>query len=203
MGAMEKFLHNDPVQTRPLLKAALAHVQFETIHPFLDGNGRLGRLLITFLLHSEGVLRHPLLYLSLYFKQHRTRYYELLQSVREDGDWEAWLAFFLEGVHEVAGGAVETARRLLALFREHEKLVATFGRTSGSAVRLLAHLQAHPVTSAPAASTATGLTFHTVQKMFVALAAAGLVQETTGRKYGRLYSYSPYLAILSEGTEPL
>ncbi len=203
LGALENFLHNQPVATPVLIKAALAHVQFETIHPFLDGNGRLGRLLITFLLHSEGVLRHPLLYLSLYFKQHRARYYELLQSVREDGDWEAWLAFFLEGVHEVAGGAVETARRLLALFREHEKLVATFGRTSGSAVRLLAHLQAHPVTSAPAASTATGLTFHTVQKMFVALAAAGLVQETTGRKYGRLYSYSPYLAILSEGTEPL
>lgn len=115
LGALEKFLHNDPVKTPLLIKAALAHVQFETIHPFLDGNGRLGRLLITFLFCAEGVLREPLLYLSLYFKQHRQQYYDLLQSVRLTGDWEAWLRFFLTGVEETARQAGQTAKALMKL----------------------------------------------------------------------------------------
>jgi Fic family protein len=201
MGALETFLHSD--RTHVLIRAALAHVQFETIHPFLDGNGRLGRLLITFLFHADGVLRHPLLYLSLYFKQHRARYYELLQSVRTEGDWEAWLVFFLEGVEAVSAEAVETARRLLALSGEHQARIQDLGRTTGSAMRVLDHLQRHPITSAPAVVEATGMSFHTANKMFSTLESLGLVRETTGKKYGRLYSYSPYLEILSEGTEPL
>ncbi len=201
MGALEKFLHAD--ETPVLLRAALAHVQFETIHPFLDGNGRLGRLLITFLLHADGILRHPLLYLSLYFKQHRSRYYELLQAVRTEGDWEAWLIFFLEGVTEVGTGAVETARRLLAMFQEHQSLVRRLGRPAGSALRVLDHLQHHPVTAAQSVAESAGMSFHTAQKALATLESIGLVRETTGKKYGRLYSYSPYLEILSEGTAPL
>src|SRR5690606_1692396 len=116
MGALEKFIHNDPVHTRPLLKAALAHVQFETIHPFLDGNGRLGRLLITFILCAEGVLKQPLLYLSLYLKSNRQAYYDHLQSVRETGDWEEWVKFFLRGVADTASQAAQTAQSILSLF---------------------------------------------------------------------------------------
>ena len=128
LGALEKFLHNDPVKTPLLVKAALAHVQFETIHPFLDGNGRLGRLLITFLFCAEGALREPLLYLSLYFKQHRQQYYDLLQSVRLTGDWEAWLRFFLTGVEDTANQAGQTAKALMKLAATDEKRIQTLGK---------------------------------------------------------------------------
>jgi Fic family protein len=197
MGALESFLHGQPVAVPVLIRAALAHVQFETIHPFLDGNGRLGRLLITFLFHAEGVLKQPLLYLSLYFKQHRERYYGLLQSVRADGDWEEWIAFFLEGVMRVATEAVNTAQQLLALFQRHQQQVRGFGRTAGSALRMLDHLQRHPVSTAPAAAAATGMSFHTVARMFAAFETEGIIAQSDGRKYGKCYAYTDYLALLN------
>ena len=136
LGALEKFLHDDPVPTPTLVKAALAHVQFETIHPFLDGNGRLGRLLITLLLCAEGVLAEPLLYLSLYFKTNRREYYELLQRVREEGDWEEWLRFFLTGVWQTAEQAVQRSGTLLQLFEQDRGRIKTLGRPAGSALHL-------------------------------------------------------------------
>lgn len=197
MGVLETFLCGQPVAMPVLIRAALAHVQFETIHPFLDGNGRLGRLLIVFLLHAEGVLRQPLLYLSLYFKQHRNRYYELLQAIRNDGDWEEWIEFFLEGVIDVASGAMDTAQRLLAMFAQHQQQARSLGRTATSALRVLDHLQRHPVTTAPAVVAATGMSFHTAQKMFGALGELGIVAPGDERKYGKFHTYTGYLALLS------
>lgn len=203
LGALENFLHNRPVKTRPLIKAALAHVQFETIHPFLDGNGRLGRLLITFLLCAEGVLHQPLLYLSLYFKQHRDRYYELLQEVRLKGDWERWLIFFLTGVRDTSQGAVATAGRLLALFRRDRDRLHREGGHGAAVLRLHDHLQRTPVISAAKAAVAIGASVPTATTAIRKLEAAGLLRELTGGKYGRLYAYAEYLEVLSEGTEPL
>lgn len=195
MGALEMFLHNQPVHTRPLLKAALAHVQFETIHPFLDGNGRLGRLLITFLLCSEGVLRQPLLYLSLHFKRHRGDYYRLLQDVRETGNWEDWLRFFFEGVILTSEAAVSTARQLLDLFTRHRKLLAG---ESATVLRLHDRLQHHPITSAKAAAQSLDVTHPTATKALRTLEHHGIVREVTGGDYRRLYAYSAYLEILND-----
>jgi Fic family protein len=200
MGALEKFLHNDPVTTRPLLKAALAHVQFETIHPFLDGNGRLGRLLITFILCAEGVLSQPLLYLSLHFKRHREAYYELLQDVRLNGDWEKWFTFFLTGVIETSREAVTSARRLLDLFQEDRLRLQS---EAASVLRLHEALQVHPVLSASAATDLIKASAPTVNAGFKKLTALGIVHEMTGGSYGRLYAYTRYLEILNEGGEPL
>lgn len=152
LGALERFLHDDPVRTPTLIKAALAHVQFETIHPFLDGNGRLGRLLITLLLCAEQALTDPTLYLSLYFKQHRQEYYDHLQSVREAGAWEAWLEFFLTGVLETAGQAVASATRTLELFAADREQITMLGRPAGSMLRVHEHLQKRPITSVPGAA---------------------------------------------------
>lgn len=203
LGALEKFIHNDPVKTPLLIKAALAHVQFETIHPFLDGNGRLGRLLITFLFCAEGALREPLLYLSLYFKQNRQQYYELLQSVRLTGDWEAWLRFFTIGVQETATQAAETARALMKLAAADEKRVQTLGKPAGSALRVHRLLQAQPIVSIGSASRKLNLTAPTVTASLGHLEKLGIVRETTGGNYGRLFAYNRYLKILNEGTEPL
>jgi Fic family protein len=197
LGALEKFLHDDPVRTPVLIKAALAHVQFETIHPFLDGNGRLGRLLITFLLCAEGALREPLLYLSLYFKQNRQRYYELLQSVRLTGDWETWLRFFLTGVAETAEQAAKTARALMDLAAADEKRIQRIGKASGSALRVHRVLQAQPLISIAAASKRLNLSFPTVTTSLQHLEKLGIVRETTGGRYGRLYAYDRYLKILN------
>lgn len=203
LGALEKFLHNDPVRTPLLIKAALAHVQFETIHPFLDGNGRLGRLLITFLFCAEGALREPLLYLSLYFKQHRQQYYDLLQSVRLTGDWEAWLRFFLTGVEETAKQAGQTAKALMKLAAADQKRIQTIGKASGSALRIHRLLQAQPILSIASAGEELKLSVPTVTASLQHLAKLGIARETTGRKYGRIYAYDNYLKILNEGTEPL
>ena len=203
LGALEKFLHNDPVKTPLLVKAALAHVQFETVHPFLDGNGRLGRLLITFLFCAEGALREPLLYLSLYFKQHRQQYYDLLQSVRQTGDWEAWLRFFLIGVEDTARQAALTARALMNLAAADEKLIHTIGKPAGSALRVHRLLQAQPIISIATASAALALTTPTITASLKHLEKLGLVRETTGGKYARFYAYDKYLKILNEGTEPI
>jgi Fic family protein len=203
LGALEKFLHNDPVKTPVLIKAALAHVQFETIHPFLDGNGRLGRLLITFLLCAEGVMREPLLYLSLYFKQHRQQYYDLLQAVRLTGDWEAWLKFFLTGVEETANQAAATTKALLKLANEDGQRIQGLGKASGSALRVHRLLQSQPIVSIAAASRRLGLSVPTVTASLKHLVTLGIVVETTGKNYGRVFAYGHFLKILNDGTEPL
>jgi len=195
MGALEKFIHGDPVRMRTLLKAALVHVQFETIHPFLDGNGRLGRLLITFILCAESVLRAPMLYLSLFLKQHRKEYYRLLQDVRVTGDWEEWLRFFLTGVKETSQQATATAIRLLNLFQEHRSLLH---REAASVLRLHEQLKRNPVTSAKKAAEAIRASVPTATKAIHTLESHGLVHELTGQKYGRLYAYTEFLDILNE-----
>jgi Fic family protein len=203
MGALEKFLHNEPESTPVLIKAALAHVQFETIHPFLDGNGRLGRLLVTFLLIAEGAIQEPLLYLSLYFKQNRQRYYDLLQQVRLEGDWEAWLEFFLEGVVDTAEKATDTAKRILDRFTLDRGKIATLGRAAGSALRLHELLRRKPMLAVPAAVKELGLSSPTVGSAFDHLAKLGVVREVTGKRRDRLFAYTDYLGILAEGGEPL
>ena len=203
LGALEKFLHNDPVKTPLLIKAAMAHVQFETIHPFLDGNGRLGRLLITFLLCAEGALSKPMLYLSLYFKSHREEYYDLLQRVRIEGDWEAWLRFFFTGVRETANQAIQTSSKLLKLFEEDRQRIQKIGKAAGSALRVHHHLQRHPITSIGEAAKGLTLTVPTVTTAVMRLKTLGIVHEMTGKSRNRLFAYQPYIKIISEGTEPL
>ena len=195
MGSLEKFLHDEPVKTRALVKAALAHVQFETIHPFLDGNGRLGRLLITLLLCAEGILSQPLLYLSLHFKEHRSEYYRLLQEVRETGDWEAWLEFFLQGVVRTAESATNTARRLLTLFQSDG--IKLQGE-SATVLRLHSLLQQKPVLSVSVTARELGVTSPTATKALRTLEQQGIVSEITGGEYRRLYAYSRYLDTLNE-----
>ena len=203
MASLERFLHDDPVRTSPLVKAALAHVQFETIHPFLDGNGRLGRLLITFLLCAHDVLRQPMLYLSLYFKTHRDRYYELLQSVRTEGDWEAWVDFFLSGVIETAEQATNTAGRLLRLFDTDRQRIQELRRAAGSALRVHEHLQVTPITSIARAAAKLSLSVPAVTNSLERLQSLGLVRELTGHRRNRLYAYDEYIRTLSEGAEPI
>jgi len=203
MDRLERFLHNQPAATPVLLKTALAHVQFETIHPFLDGNGRLGRLLITLLLCSEKVLREPLLYLSLYLKTHRSRYYELLGEVRARGDWEAWIEFFGEAVAEVSQQAVQTAKELSALSNTDSRRISESGRTAGTDLRVHSALLAHPVTTAGRLCTQTGLSAATVNSSLRRLEGMGIVAELTQRQRNRVFSYSSYVAIMSRGTEPI
>ena len=203
MGLLEKFLHDDPVRMPLLVKAALAHVQFETVHPFLDGNGRVGRLLITLLLCAEGALSEPLLYLSLWFKRHRARYYELLQRVRLDGAWEEWVRFFLEGVLQTSEQATKAARATIDLFKRDRDQIARLGRASGSALRIHQMLCERVIVSIPRAAKSLKLTKPTVAAAIENLRRLGIVRETTGRKRGKLYVYRAYLDILDEGTEPI
>lgn len=201
MGALELFLHDQPEPTPPLLKAALAHVQFETIHPFLDGNGRVGRLLIVLLLCERGVLREPMLYLSLFFKTHRQTYYELLNRVRIEGDWEAWLDYFAEAITVTAGQAVDTAQRLEAMARRDRDRIQTIGRAAGSALQVHHELLSRPISTSPELTRRTGLTPLTINRALAHLADLGIVRELTGQKRNRVFGYSDYLAILNEGTE--
>lgn len=203
MGLLEKFLHNDPVKTPLLIKAALAHVQFETIHPFLDGNGRVGRLLITLLLCAEGALAQPMLYLSLYFKKHRDQYYDLLQRVRTKGAWEEWLDFFLLGVIDTTDQAVRAAQGILALFRDDRAHIEKLGRAAASALRLHHAFQERAVLSIPGAAKRVGMSQPTITSALAHLAKLGIVRETTGRKRRKLYVYDAYLKILGEGAEPI
>jgi Fic family protein len=203
MAALERWLHNDPEPTPVLLKAALGHAQFETIHPFLDGNGRVGRLLVTLLLCSEGVLHEPLLYLSIYFKRHRTGYYDLLQRIRVDGDWESWVAFFADGVRETADEAIQTAKRIQTLFDEDYARIQVLGRRSASATQVHEALKRSPVRSSMSLAPVTGLSVPTINATLSALADLGIVREITGRKRNRAYRYEAYVQLLSEGTEPL
>ena len=200
MGKLELFLHNQPEPTPALMKAALAHVQFETIHPFLDGNGRLGRLLITLILCEQKVLRAPMLYLSLYFKTHRQFYYELLNNVRLTGDWEAWIDFFADAVIVTAGQAVETAQQLHALAKEDREKIGRLGRAA-STLQVHQALLEQPITTAGALVIKTGSTAATVNKCLGHLQRLGIVRELTARKRNRLFSYHRYVEIMNKGTE--
>ena len=203
MAALEVFLHDENLPFSALIKAALAHVQFETIHPFLDGNGRIGRLLIALTLHQDGILHEPLLYLSLYFKQNRAEYYRLLDTVRYDGDWEAWLDFFLEGVHTTATGAVETANRLVALFQEDAARIQGLGRSAPNTLRVFDAFRSRPVASIKDVRRRTGVTAPTAGRAIDALEELNIVEEITGRQRDRIFVYRRYLNILNEGAEPL
>ncbi len=200
LGDLEKFLH-DQRPLPPLLKCALVHSQFETIHPFLDGNGRIGRLLITFLLCREGVLRRPLLYLSYYFKRHRTEYYDRLQAVRDAGQWEEWCRFFLRGVAQVASEATETAQRILAMRQQHRNTIRESLR-SANASRLHDLLFQQPVVRVSECAKALELSYPAANRLVTEMERLGLLSEITGRQRNRLFAYSPYLDLLAEGTEP-
>ena len=201
MGKLVRFLHDKPVATPALLKAALAHVQFETIHPFLDGNGRIGRLLITLLLCDQKVLREPMLYLSLYFKTHRQYYYELLNNVRQTGDWEAWLDFFAEAVTATAIQAVETAQRILDISHEDQGKISALGRAAASAGQVHRAMLERPIATPGWLVEKTGITHATVNKCLGHLECLGIVRELTARRRNRVFSYTRYVEVLNQGTE--
>lgn len=201
MGKLELFLHDQPESTPVLLKAALTHVQFETIHPFLDGNGRLGRLLIVLLLCAQSVLREPNLYLSLYFKTHRQYYYELLNQVRLTGDWEAWLDFFAEAVIATATQATDTARQLLHLTNRDQERIQALGRATSSAVQIHRALMQHPIATSASLVDKTGISPATVNKALNHLQRLGIVKELTAQKRNRVFSYAGYIEIMNRGTE--
>ncbi|GGG17861.1 cell division protein Fic [Rhizobium wenxiniae] len=203
LDAFERFMHDDQSRLPALIKAGMLHVQFETIHPFLDGNGRIGRLLVTLYLCMHGVLRKPLLYLSLYLKSHRREYYRLLQEVRENGNWEAWLDFFLAGVADTANQAFEAATQIVDLFKEDRERITVESDRAGSALRIHELFQQNPFHTANQIVQITGLSAPTVNAALADLERLGIVDEVTGRKRGRVFSYQRYLAILGEGTDPL
>ncbi len=203
MGALESFLHAENDGLPMLVRAGLAHVQFETIHPFLDGNGRMGRLLITLMLCNAGILRSPLLYLSLFLKQNRDTYYSLLGQVRRDGDWEKWLSFFLVGVWETAENAYDTFVRLSETFTQDRGRIGDVNQRSDSAARVHQALMVQPIQTFQAIGQETGLSRPTVYAVMRQLEDLGIVHELRGRGSNRLFAYSRYLSILSEGTEPL
>jgi Fic family protein len=195
----ERFLNDRPEPTSPLVKAALAHVQFETIHPFLDGNGRVGRLLIALQLAADGLMREPLLYLSLHFKERRQTYYELLNAVRLTGDWETWLEFFADAVVASATQAATSAKRLLELASVDSRRIEGLGRASVSALAIHRVLQRQPIATAASLAAATRLTPATVNKSLVHLERLGVVAELTRKQRGRVFSYARYAEILNEG----
>jgi Fic family protein len=199
MGSLELFLHDQNIPT--LIRAGLAHAQFETIHPFLDGNGRTGRLLITLLLCHDQVIPQPLLYLSLFLKAHRSTYYDLLQRVRTHGDWEAWIDFFLQGVEETANQAATTASRLLQVFQKDRDQLHALGRRGASALKLHDVLQKHPVISVPRLVGKFGFTAPTANSALKVLIECGIVREITGHRRNRVFSYADYLRTLNKGTE--
>ncbi len=203
LDAFEKFLHAEDPQLPLLIKAGLAHVQFETIHPFLDGNGRLGRLLITLMLCEAGLLREPVLYLSLHFKTHRAEYYRLLQEVRGNGGWEAWMEFFLSGVRETSNQAAGTASEIVGLFQADRRSIETLGRRAASALRVHEFLQRRPIVSVETVSHGIGMSPPTVGKALKHLVELGIVREMTGKRRHRLFSYWRYFGVLDRGTEPL
>jgi Fic family protein len=203
LDSLERFVHDEKQKLPILIAAGLIHAQFETIHPFLDGNGRLGRVLITLLLCSKGALREPLLYLSLYFKTNRDRYYELLQRVRTHGAWEEWLAFFLEGAEITARAAAEAAKQILTLFAKDRDRIQTIGRAAFSALRVHEYLQKKPLVGIGVVAEALKLSIPTVTVALDHLVRLGIAKEVTGKRRARVFGYSRYLKILSEGTEPI
>ncbi len=202
LDPFERFLHDEPEPMPSLIKAAIAHVQFETIHPFLDGNGRLGRMLITLLLCHDKVLSEPALYLSLYFKIHRADYYDHLQRVRIDGDWEGWLRFFLTGITETATEATDAAQKLWTLFDEDRRRIQEQGKISATALRVHDLLQQRPIISITAACKKLELTHPAINKSLRKLEEMGIVREITGQQRNRLYLYEAYMNVLNAGLEP-
>lgn len=203
LAAFEDFLHEERSALPPLLKAGLLHVQFETIHPFLDGNGRIGRLLITLYLCAKGSLRAPLLYLSLFLKTNRSEYYRLLQDVRETGAWEAWLAFYLTGIEQTANQAFDAASRIVELFKADRDRISGDSDRAGSALRVHEWLQANPFATSNHIVQEIGLSAPTVNSALADLERLGIVSEITGKRRNRVFSYTNYLEILSEGTDPV
>lgn len=195
---LEKYLHSEsdlPI----LIRIGLAHAQFETIHPFLDGNGRVGRLLITFLLTEREVLREPVLYLSHHFKRHRQRYYDLLQAVRDEGDWESWLVFFLEGVEQVSSEAVETAGRILQMREEHrDAITSCFGSAAGNGLKILESLYRRPIVSVSQVQDLLESSYPTANALVGRLVELEILEEVTGQKRNRRYRYSPYVRLFTE-----
>ena len=203
LDPFEKFLHDERGSLPLLVKLGLIHVQFESIHPFLDGNGRLGRLLITLLLCEKKALREPLLYLSLFFKTHRDHYYDLLQRVRTEGAWEDWLAFFLEGIESTAGEVSKAVRKSLALFAADRKRIGALGRASSSALRVQEYMQKRPIANIGAMSKTLKLSVPTVTAALQHLSQMGIAKEMTGGRRNRVFSYPKYLAMVAAGTEPI
>ena len=202
ISALERYIHAGNGAS-PLVKAGLAHVQFETIHPFLDGNGRVGRLLIALMLMDAKLLRRPLLYLSLHFKRHRKVYYDLLNTVRDTGDWEKWLDFFLEGVAFTVESAVDTAHRLLSLFEEDAHNLKQLDGGTANTMRVFETFKQSPLQTITSISAAIEIAYPTVSRAVQILETRGIVSEITGRKRERVYAYTQYLDILNEGSEPL
>lgn len=200
LANLELFLHDEYGTTPPVIKAGLAHAQFETVHPFLDGNGRVGRLLISLILVTEGVLSHPFLYLSLYFREHRADYYEALQRIRTHGDWEGWLRFYLIGVESVANQAADTTRALFDLYEHDRTRLLSLGRATGSAIAVYEVLRRRIVLSAPKAAEEAGVTWPTANAALQRLVRLGIAAETSGRQRDRLYTYTQQLQILDRGT---
>jgi Fic family protein len=202
LDPLEKFFHDEKVNLPILIKAALAHVQFETIHPFLDGNGRLGRLLITFMLCEDGILKEPLLYLSLYFKSHRQTYYDHLQSVRETGDWESWIKFFLNGVIETSSQATLTAKKILNLFENDRKKIEDAGKATVGILTIHNYLRSNPISNTTKIKDGCSVSLPTVLRSLAILEELGLVKEITGKERHKIFVYSQYLDILNSGIEP-
>ncbi len=200
LGDLERFIHQDDALP-PLIKIGLAHVQFETIHPFLDGNGRVGRLLITFLLTERGLLQKPVLYLSHYFKGHRQAYYDRLQAVREQGDWEVWLEFFLRGVIEVSVEAAETARCILHLRERHRAAITEqLARAAGNGHKVLESLFDRPIVSVADVERTTGTTYAAANTLVSKLVELGILVEVTGYARNRRFRYEPYVKLFTDGT---
>ena len=200
LSELERYIHADDALP-PVVRAGLLHVQFETIHPYLDGNGRIGRLLVTLLLEHWGLMTRPLLYLSLFFKRHRQEYYRRLNAVRVDGDWEAWLDYFLDGVAAIADEAVDTVRDLFALVTADRQRLLVQNGTGLAAFQLFERLPRHPIVSAAWVVEALGTSKPTAGRAIQALERAGVLVETTGKKRNRSYVYQAYLDRLQAGTE--
>ena len=201
LSDLEKFIHDEGQQTSTVLKAALVHLQFETLHPFLDGNGRVGRLLIILLLMSEGVLSQPLLYISLYLKTNRQRYYELLNVVRKDGDWEGWLSFFAQAIEFSANSAVDTAKKLLQIADKDAELIEKQGRSRINAGKVHKQFQQRPISNSLSLIEATELAPGTVQAAIKRLCELNILVELTDKKRDRVYAYKAYIDILNQGNE--
>ena len=200
LSDLEKFLHNESAPLPVLIKAALVHVQFETIHPFLDGNGRLGRLLIIFMLCLSGLLKEPLLYLSLFFKTHKKEYYRLLQSVREEGDFEAWIEFFLTAVQETAERVFQTSQDIVSLFEKDGKRIKSMNKDTAGVLKTYEFLKKQPVSDTKNTVRATGASIQTVLRSLKTLEEISIAKEITGRRSNKIFIYKDYIDILDEGT---
>jgi len=195
----EKFLHDEKVKMPILIRAAIAHVQFETIHPFLDGNGRIGRLLITLMLCNDGILKQPSLYLSLYFKANRQEYYNHLQNIRETGDLESWIKFFLTGVEKTSNGAVTTAKNIINLFNQDSNLIATSDKCTPAILAIYKYLQKSPITNTGKIKEECGISLPTIIRNMENLEYLGIVAEVTKKERHKIFVYKKYLEILNDG----